>query len=64
MLMFGVAILPYLFNNNIQNGKTDFICQLLNNKGYKAIYVGYRDANSASIICLLQINWGFYNNGF
>jgi hypothetical protein len=51
--MFGLAILTYLFNNNTQNGKADFICQLLNNKACNAIYVGCRDANFASIICSL-----------
>ena len=45
-----LAILPYLFNNNSQNGKADFICQLLNNMGFNIICVDYRDANSASII--------------
>ena len=45
-----LAILPYLFNNSNQFDKTYFIRNLLNNKGFNAIYVDYYDADFASII--------------
>jgi hypothetical protein len=49
MLIYGLAIVTYLFNNNTQIGKTYFIRKLLNSKGYKAIYADCIDADFASI---------------
>ena len=52
MLIYGLAILSYLFNNSIQFGKTYFIRNLLNNKAYCVIYAKYLDAKFASRISL------------
>lgn len=51
MLIYGLAIFAFFFNNSIQFDKTYIIRKLLNNKAYNGICATYMDAKFASGIC-------------
>jgi hypothetical protein len=55
MLIYGLAIFAFYFNNNTQNGKANFIRKLLNNKA-KILFM---------LIIVMQIlHLEFFSNTF